>query len=148
MVLVLTTSTSVTEDSEKAILVSVKDLKQVTCIQYPIAFLGSVTQDGSALDLISALFDSGSEVNAMHPVFAERLGLVVQTTNVNAEKIHGTIFEAYGIVIVVFSMTDQADRVRFFEKTFLIANVSPNVILGMFFLSLIGVDIDFPKREF
>ena len=40
---VLTTSTSVTEDSEEATLVSAKEMEQVTCIQYPIGFLGGVT---------------------------------------------------------------------------------------------------------
>ena len=81
---VLATSISVTKDSEEAILVSVKELEQVTCIQYPIAFPGTVTQDGSVLDSVSALLDLGSEVNAIYPAFAERLGLVVQTTNVVA----------------------------------------------------------------
>ena len=45
LVFVLTTSTLVTEDSEKAILIGAKELKQVTCIRYPIVFLGNVTQD-------------------------------------------------------------------------------------------------------
>ena len=31
-------------------------------------------------------------------------------------------------------MTDKANRVRFFEKTFLVANISPEVVLGMLFL--------------
>ena len=66
-----------TEDSEEAILVSAKELEQVMCIQYPIVFPGDVTQNSSALDSVSALLDSGSEVNAMHLAFAERLGLVV-----------------------------------------------------------------------
>ena len=74
---VSTTFMSVTEDSEKAILVSVKELEQVICIQYLIAFPGNITQDGLALDSVSALLDSCSEVNAMHPAFAERLDLVV-----------------------------------------------------------------------
>ena len=43
LVSVSTTSMSVTEDSEEAILVSVKELEQITYIQYPIAFLDSVT---------------------------------------------------------------------------------------------------------
>ena len=144
---VLTTFTSVTEDSEEAILVSVKELERVTCIQYLIAFPGSVTQDGSVLDLVSALLDSSSEVNAMHPAFVERLGLVVQTTNVGAQKINGTTLEIYEIVVAAFSMTDQANRVRFFEETFLVANVSPDVVLGMPFLTLSGADINFPKKE-
>ena len=144
---VSTTSTSVTGDSEKATLVSAKELERVSCIQYPIAFPGGVTQDGSALGPVSALLDSGSEVNAMHPAFAERLGLVVRTTNVGAQKIDGTTLETYGMVVAAFSVIDQADRVRFFEETFLVANVSPDVVLGMPFLTLSGADVDFPKRE-
>ena len=145
--LVLTTSTSVTEDSEEATLVSAKELEQVTYIQYPIAFPGGVNQDGLALSPVLALLNSGSKVSAMHPAFAERLGLVVQTTNIGAQKIDGTTLETYGMVVAAFLVTDQADRVRFFEETFLAANVSPDVVLGMPFLTLSGADVDFPKRE-
>ena len=144
---VSTTSTLVTEDSEEATLVSVKELEQVTCIQYFIAFPGGVTQDGSALGPILALLDLGSEVNAMHPAFVERLGFVVQITNVVAQKNDDTTLETYGMVVAAFSVIDQADRIRFFEKTFLVAIVSPDVVLGMPFLTLSGADVDFPKRK-
>ena len=106
LVSVLTTSTSVIEDREEATLESAKELERVTCIQYLIAFPGGVTQDGSALDLVSALLDLGSEVNAMHPAFAERLGFMVQATNVGAQKIDGTTLETYGMVVAAFSVTD------------------------------------------
>ena len=96
---------------------------------------------------MSAFLDSGSQVNAMHLVFAERLGLVVRATNVSAQKIDGITLKTDGMVVAAFSMTDQADKVRFFEETFLVANVSPDVILGMSFITLSGADIDFPKRE-
>ena len=144
---VSTTSTLVTEDSEEAILVSAKKLEQVTCIQYPIAFLDGVTQDSSALNLESALFDSGSKVNVIHPAFIERLGFMVQITNVGAEKINGITLETYGIVVAAFSMTDQVDRIRFFEEIFLIANVSPDAIFGIPFFTLNNVDINFLKKE-
>ena len=83
----------------------------------------------------------------MHLAFAERLDLVVQTTNVGAQKIDGTTLETYRIVVAVFSLTDQADRVRFFEETFLVANISPDVILRMLFLTLSGADINFLKKK-
>ena len=51
------------------------------------------------------------------------------------------------MVVAAISVTDQADRVKFFEKTFLVANVNPDVVLGMPFLTLSGADVDFPKRE-
>ena len=136
-----------TEDSEEAILISVKELEQVMCIQYHIPFPGGITQDDSVLDPVSALLNSGSEVNAIHPAFTERLVLVVQTINVGAQKIDGTTFETYKIVVAAFSVTDQADRVRFFKETFLVTNVSPEVVLEMLFLTLSGTDVDFLKRE-
>ena len=71
----------------------------------------------------------------------------MRTTNVGTQKIDGTTLETYGMVVAAFSMTDQANRVRFFEETFLVANVSPDVVLGIPFLTLSGADVDFPKRE-
>ena len=147
LVLFLTTSTLVTKDSEEAILVSVKELERVTYIQYLITFPGGVTQDGSTLDPILALLDSGSEVNALHPAFAEKLGLVMRATNINAQKIDGTTLKTYRMVIAAFLVTDQANRVKFFEETFLIANVSPDMILEMPFFTVSGADVNFPKRK-
>ena len=67
--------------------------------------------------------------------------------DVGAQKIDGTTLDTYGMVVVAFSVTDQANRVRFFEETFLVANVSPEVVLGMPFLTLSGADVDFLDRE-
>ena len=50
-------------------------------------------------------------------------------------------------MIAAFSMTDQANKIRFFEEIFLIANVSPDVVFGMFFFILNNINIDFLKRE-
>ena len=50
----------------------------------------------------------------MHPAFRKKLGLVIQITNVNTQKIDGTILKIYKIVVAAFSVTDQAIRVRFF----------------------------------
>ena len=37
------------------------------------------------------------------------------------------------MVVMAFLITDQANCVRFLEETFLVANVSPEVVLGMSF---------------
>ena len=52
------------------------------------------------------------------------------------------------MVVTTFSAVDKANRVKFFEKTFLVANVSPEVILEMFFLTLSGADVDFSGWKF
>ena len=51
------------------------------------------------------------------------------------------------MVLAVFSVVNKVNRVKFFEKTFLEANVSPEVVLGMPFLTLSGADVDFSSRE-
>ena len=141
------TPTLVIENNEKAILVSAKELEQITYIQYLIAFSGSITQDDSTLDLVLALFDLDSEVIIMHPIFAERLGSVVRTTNVGAQKIDGTTLKTYEIVVAAFSVADQANRVRIFGETFLVANVSPDVVFEMLFLTLSNANVNFSKKE-
>ena len=148
LVSILTISTSVTKDSKEVILASAKDLKQIMCIQYSIIYPSYKTQDGSVLDSILALFDSGSKLNVMHLAFAEKLGLVVKFINVGTQKIDSTTFEIYGMVVAVFSVTDQANKIRFFKETFLMANISSDVLLEIFFFILSSANIDFLKREF
>ena len=51
------------------------------------------------------------------------------------------------MVVIVFSIVDKANRVRFFEETFLVTNVSPKIVFGILFFTLSGTDIDFSGRE-
>ena len=51
------------------------NLAQVSCIRYPITFCKKS---------VSALFDSSSEVNAIHPILVRELGLPIRPTEVGA----------------------------------------------------------------
>ena len=51
------------------------------------------------------------------------------------------------MAVTAFSVKDRANRVKFFEETFLVAIVSPEVVLGMLFLTLSDADVDFLGRE-
>ena len=97
---------------------------------------------------MQALINSRSEVNAIHLTFAKQLGLPIRSIDVGAQKIDGTTLDTHGMVVAAFSVVDKADRIRFFEETFLVANISPEVVLGMPFLTLSGADVDFSGREF
>ena len=79
----------------------------------------------------------------MHPFFAKQLGLLIRSTDVRALKIDGTTLNTHGMVVATFSVKDKANRVRFFKETFLVANVSPEVVLKMSFLTLSGANVDF-----
>ena len=96
---------------------------------------------------MQALIDSGSEVNAIHPSFVKQLGLSIRPTDVGDQKIDGTTMDIHEIVVAAFSLVDKANRVRFFEEIFLVANVSPEVVFGMPFLTLSSADVDFSSRD-
>ena len=57
------------------------------------------------------------------------------------------MLDTHEIVVAAFSVIDRANWVRFFEETFLMANVSLEVVLGMSFLTLSGTHIDFSGQK-
>ena len=71
-----------------------------------------------------ALFNSGNNVNAIHLTFATEFGPSVRPTDIKAQNINGTMLNIYEIVVAAFLVTDKANRVIFFKKTFQVANIS------------------------
>ncbi len=110
-----------------------EELKRVPCIWYPITFK----------DQTEALLDLGSEVNAISQAFVQQLGLKIRKSNVGAQKIDGNILETYGMIVSTFSVSDKDERERFFKESFLLADVRPNIVLGMPFLTMSNANIDF-----
>ena len=51
------------------------------------------------------------------------------------------------MVVAAFSVTDQADKVRFFKETFLVANISPDMVLRMLLITLSDADVDFLMKK-
>ena len=96
---------------------------------------------------MQALIDSGSEVNTIHLSFTKQLGLSIRPTDIGAQKIDGITLDTHRIIVAAFSVIDKANQVRFFKETFLVANVSPEIVFRMSFLILSGADIDFSGRE-
>ena len=47
------------------------------------------------------------------------------------------------MVFSIFFMFDKDDKKSFFEESFLLANIKPNVVLKMLFLTISNIDIDF-----
>lgn len=97
--------------------------------------------------MIPVFIDSSSEINTITLVYIEKLGLWVHKTDIDTQKIDGTTLVTYEIVIANFSIQDKHGKDRFFEKTFLVANISMEVILSMAFLFLFDINIRFTKTE-
>ena len=93
------------------------------------------------------MINSRNEVNAIYPSFVKKLGFLIRPTEIEIRWINSTTLDTYGMVVVVFLMIGKANQVRFFEKIFLVANISPEVVLGMPFLTLSGANVNFLGRE-
>ena len=96
---------------------------------------------------VLTLFNLGSKTNTVHLTFAKESGFLIRPTDVKIQKVDGSTLDTYGIVVAAFLMTNKANQVRFFTKTFLVANISPKVVYGMLFLILSSADIDFLDRK-
>ncbi len=96
---------------------------------------------------VKALIDSGIEVKAMTPAFAAKLGLRPRPTNVKSQKIDGSPLEIHGMASPRFSIHDSLGMVPFYEETFLLADTSIAVVLGIPFLSLSNADVEFGELK-
>ena len=89
------------------------------------------------------MINSKSEVNTIHPTFVKELSLLIRPIEIGAQKIDSIMLDTYGMIVVAFSVTDKENQVRFFEKTFLMANISPEIVFRILFLNLSGANVDF-----
>ncbi len=83
----------------------------------------------------------------MSQTFAQQLGLKICKTNVGVQKIDGTTLETNGMVVSNFSELDKDGRERFFEKSFLLADVKLDIVLGMPFLTMSNANVNFQARD-
>ena len=79
----------------------------------------------------------------MNSGFASQLDLKIWKTNVEAQKINGTSLETYRMVVTTFSISDKDGREKFFEESFLLAKIKPEIVLEMLFLTISNVDVNF-----
>ena len=109
-------------------------LERVPYVHYPLRFWKDTAD-------VKTLIDSSSEINAMTPAYASKLGLQARHTDVGAQKIDGSILQTFGIVLASFQVEDKFGRARFFQETFLLAKISAKVVLGMPLLTLSNADV-------
>ncbi len=139
--MILATSMSVTASLEADVSAQApKALQWVLCIWYLVRFQES--------QLIKALIDSGSEINIITLAYVVELGFTIWKTSVGAQKIDSSPLETHNMTSARFLLQNSLGRFQFFEETFLLANTSIEVVLGMTFLALSNVDFQFGIEEF
>lgn len=93
------------------------------------------------------MLNFGSEINTMTPGYASKLTFWVRHTNVKAQKINGSILETFKIVFASLHIKNKLEKACFFQKTFLLADFSVDVVLGIFFLIFSNENIQFAMKK-
>ena len=83
----------------------------------------------------------------MTPAYAKQLGLQVRKTDVGPQKFNGLSLRTFEMVIAGFQVKDKLGRAQFFQKSFLLAKTSVEMLLGMPFLTLSNANIQFASKE-
>ena len=96
---------------------------------------------------IKALIDSGNEVNAMTLAYAPKLGLKVHHIDVGDQKIDSCPFKTFEIVLANFQVEDKLRRTWYFQETFLLADISTEIVLNMSFLTLSNANVQFVEKK-
>ena len=91
------------------------------------------------------MLENGSEVNAISPAYAKKLGFKTWKTNVGAQKIDGSTLETFGMVIADFQVENKGGRPRYFQEIFLVADTKFEMVLEMPFLKISNTNIVFRK---
>ena len=79
--------------------------------------------------------------------YASKLGLKVRPTDVRAQKIDGSTLKMFGMVQTSFQVEDKLGRSRYFQKTFLLTDISVEVVSEIPFFTLSNVNIQFAKKK-
>ena len=79
----------------------------------------------------------------MNSNFAKKFELWICKTKVGIQKIHNLKLDTFEMVIASLLVENKEGKSRFFEKIFLLADISMDITLGMLFLIFSNVVIDF-----
>lgn len=79
----------------------------------------------------------------MTPAYIAKLGLKVCPTDVGTQKIDGSTFETFKMVLASFQVKNKFDQSRFFQEIFLVVDISIAIILGISFLIFSNTNVLF-----
>ena len=83
----------------------------------------------------------------MTSAYAAHLDLKVRITNLGAQKIDACSLATYDMVMASFQVFDKLGCSWFFQKIFLLADISMKVVLGMHFVTFSNADVQFAAKK-
>lgn len=84
----------------------------------------------------------------MYPGFAKKVGLQIWYINVGTMIINNFKLDIFDMAITTFLIKGKDKKSWFFQKTFLLANISIDIIaLEMFFFTLNNIKVNFDNQN-
>ena len=68
-------------------------------------------------------------------VYKPQLGLRIQVIDIGTQKINNLSLKTFKMVIASFQVINKLSKARFFQKIFLLGNITMRMVLGMFSLT-------------
>ena len=79
--------------------------------------------------------------------YVSKLGLKVRLTNIKTQKIDNFTLKTFEMVLASFQVENKLERPWFFQETFLLANLSMEVVLEIPFLTFNNANIQFALKK-
>lgn len=96
---------------------------------------------------IKAFLDLSSKINAMTLAFVLKLNFGVYYIDIRAPKIPGYISKTFKIVFASYQVKKKLGHIQYFQKTFLLNDISIEIMLKMTFLVFSSVKIPFVEKK-
>ena len=90
---------------------------------------------------ILALINSDCKVNAITLIYTAKLGLKVQKTDIDTQKINNTSLETYGMAITAFQIFNKLDQTWFSKEAFLLVDISMKMVFDITYLTFNNADV-------
>ena len=82
----------------------------------------------------------------MSSSYTKKLDFKIEKINIQAQKINSTTLKLLRIVIANFQIKVKADKPKFFQEPFLIADIKFEIILEKLFLKISNMHMLFSKK--
>ena len=83
----------------------------------------------------------------MNPTYPAKLGLIIWKTEFDIQKIDGLTLVTYKMMLVGFSVQNKLEKVWFLDETFILADISMEVVLEMSFCTLPDINVQFVEKK-
>lgn len=97
--------------------------------------------EGSSLNQLSSM------VNAIIPAYAAKQDLITRKTSIRVQKIDNLPLKTHSMASARFLLQDSVERVRFFEETYVLVNISMEIVLKIHFLALNNASFQFSTKK-